>query len=177
MKRILLLFIFGAIGGSLLDSFHTHGGVAFYANPHFFKISMWSPLILGMAALVIGVSHTFLHSHVRHLKPALIFSFICFVFSYALTAYWKVGNETIALVVGALFLLAWGLFDRSVLSLVLALATGLVGSAMEGLVGRSGFFVYTHPDFWNVPFWLAPLYANASLAVGDLGRVILTPKR
>ena len=176
MKRISILFIVGAVLVSILDSFHTHGGVAYYTHPHFFKISIWSPFILGGATVVIGVTHYKFHPFIKHLKPALFVSLICFVAAYWVTAFVKVSNAQISLTILALYLIAWGSFDRTWQSLVLALATAIAGSIAEGLLGINQFFIYLRPDLFHVPVWLPLLYATASEAGGNLGRLILAEK-
>jgi hypothetical protein len=38
----------------------------------------------------------------------------------------------------------------------------------------AGAFTYLHPDVFGVPYWLLCIYAIASLAVGDLGRSLIS---
>jgi hypothetical protein len=38
----------------------------------------------------------------------------------------------------------------------------------------AGAFTYLHPDVFGVPYWLPCIYAIASLAVGDLGRSLIS---
>lgn len=170
--RFFVLFCFGALLGSLLDSMHVHGGTAFYANPMEMGISWWTPLIMGVAAMAIGYSHFKIHPNVPNLKPVLLLSMFCFIISYALSAFLPVSNSAKTLIISLLYLIGWGLYDRTFLSLILAMSTAIIGSAVEGSLGATGFFVYTHPDYFLVPLWLLPLYANASSACGNLGRYL-----
>ncbi len=175
-RRLFLLFIMGAVIGSVLDSFHVYGGAAYYAKPMALGISLWTPLILGIATVVIGFTHCLIHPVIWKLKPAVITSVILFIIAYWVSAFYAGSNMEKAIIILLLYLLGWGLYDRTWESLILATVTALIGSAVEGILGFVGFFIYTRPDYLYIPIWLLPLYANASAACGNLGRYFLSKK-
>jgi len=175
-KRFALLFLIGAVIGSVLDSFHIQGGAAHYAKPMALGISWWTPWIMGLVTVVIGVTHFKIHPVVPRLKWGLLVSLVCFFVSYWASAFLPVTNFEKTLFISALYFLGWGLFDKTGMSLVLAFLTAVIGSGVEGVLGYVEFFIYTKPDYLYVPLWLLPLYANASAACGNLGRLFLQRK-
>jgi hypothetical protein len=52
-----------------------------------------------------------------------------------------------------------------------ALFGALAGPIGESLLAETGAFSYANPDIWQVPIWLAPLWANAALMI----RRVLAP--
>jgi hypothetical protein len=68
----------------------------------------------------------------------------------------------------------WLLAGRSWQNLLLSLVTAITGTLIEMTLVAAGAFSYVHPDILGVPFWLPCIYACASLAVGDLGRSLMS---
>ena len=60
------------------------------------------------------------------------------------------------------------------LGLLLACTTALTGSAIEAAQIEAGIFSYLAPDRWGIPCWLPCLYACAQVAIGNLGRRLVT---
>lgn len=172
-RRLLLLFFVGAIIGTVLDSFHIQGGAAYYSKPMALGVSWWTPLILGLATVVIGFTHFKIHPFVPRIKWGLPVSLLCFFVSYWVSAFLPATNFEKTFLISGLYFLGWGLFDKTRASLVLAFLTAIIGCGIEGVLGYVEFFVYTKPDYFYVPLWLLPLYANTSAACGNLGRLLL----
>ncbi|MDO8526692.1 MAG: hypothetical protein Q7T03_03280 [Deltaproteobacteria bacterium] len=172
-KNFMILFFIGAIVGSFLDATHVYAGIAWYAHPTFWRMAWWVPFLMGSATVLIAYSHFKIHPQSRNLNQALAAGFFFFLLSYIVTGGLSLGNGEKALLVLGFYLLSWGLFDRSLVNLFLAIATGLIGSAAEGSLGIAGLYYYAHPDFFGVPLWLPVLYANASATAGSLGRYLL----
>ncbi len=73
-----------------------------------------------------------------------------------------------------IYLNFWLLAGRSWQNLLLSLVTATTGTLIEMTLVAAGAFSYVHPDILGVPFWLPCIYACASLAVGDLGRSLMS---
>jgi hypothetical protein len=81
---------------------------------------------------------------------------------------------------GLLFLIYfnfWILMGGGWQSLLLSLVTAITGTLIEMILVASGAFSYLHSDILGVPYWLPFIYACASLAVGDLGRSLISFSR
>lgn len=73
-----------------------------------------------------------------------------------------------------IYLNFWLLAGRSWQNLLLSLVTAITGTLIEMTLVAAGAFSYVHPDILGVPLWLPCIYACASLAVGDLGRSLVS---
>ena len=73
-----------------------------------------------------------------------------------------------------IYLNFWLLAGRSWQNLLLSLVTAITGTLIEMILVNAGVFSYIHPDILGVPYWLPCVYACASLAVGDLGRSLMS---
>ncbi len=73
-----------------------------------------------------------------------------------------------------IYLNFWLLAGRSWQNLLLSLVTATTGTLIEMTLVAAGAFSYVHPEILGVPFWLPCIYACASLAVGDLGRSLMS---
>jgi hypothetical protein len=175
--NLIWLFAYGAIGGTALDALHVISGIERYAMPVLFGLlAWWVPLLFGGASLAIGTSHPLLDSHFgsREQTRTLIRSSAelgWLVLAYLLSA----GPLPSLVKVGLLalvFLVFWLLAGRGWSHLLLAAMTAGVGTGIEVLLVHVGAFSYLQPDLGGVPFWLPCLYLYASLAVGNLGRVL-----
>ena len=176
IKSLFLLFLCGCIAGTLLDALHVAVGVAYYTHPFFMGQAWWVPLIFGAATLLIGVSHFKLHPMPESPPTAFLGSFVFFVLSYFVTATLPILSQINAFILFVFYLISWGLFDRTLVSIVLALITAIIGCTVESSLGWIGQYHYTTPDFFRVPFWLPALYLNASATGGFLGRLLLSRK-
>ncbi len=179
---LLWLFALGATIGSALDAFHVQSGVEHYPGPEFVGIAWWVPLLFGAAAAAIGYSHALvapLLGQVRRPRRLVVsvaeLSWLVLAYLISATALFSV--EKVALLC-LIYLNFWLLAGRSWQNLLLALITAITGTLIEMWLVAAGAFVYVHPDFIGVPYWLPGLYACASLALGNLGRsLIASPAR
>jgi hypothetical protein len=175
IRSSLILFFTGAVLGSIFDGFHTHSGTTFYPHPWFLKMAWWVPLLFGAATWAIGDSHVKMDrvlardkrgmSGSRVIIGLFIFGIIYFNSGFihnSLKFYFTIG--------GALFL--WLIFDRTWQGVLLGLLTGVAGSCVEITLTHFHFFQYTSPERWGIPYWLPFLYFGASVAVGNLGRLL-----
>jgi len=175
---ILWLFLLGAILGTGLDALHVYSKVERYPIPILFGLAWWVPLLFGAAAVAIGYSHPLVdpllhHRRFRRLSVSigeLTWVLLAYLVSAStLPSIAKVGLLTV------IYLNFWVLAGRGWQNLLLSLVTATTGTLIEMILVTAGAFSYLHPDFVGVPYWLPGIYACASLAVGDLGRSLITP--
>ena len=173
-------FLWGALLGSFFDGFHTHGGMTSYPRPWFWMMAWWTPLVFGLAALSIAVSHVLLDRELRRPSRSLSTFAVLgglgyFGGFYYLSGFLRVGNpEKLALLIMGWAAL-YAVLDRTWQGAVLALSTAAVGCTVEILLTGAGAFTHLRADRWGIPMWLPALYLLASLALGNLGRFMLVP--
>lgn len=175
---LLWLFAPGATIGSALDAFHVQSGVERYPGPEFAGIAWWVPLLFGVAAATIGYSHALvdpLLGQVRRPRRLVVSvaELSWLVLAYLISASALLSVEKAALLC-LIYLNFWLLAGRSWQNLLLAFVTAITGTLIEMWLVAAGAFAYVHPDFIGVPYWLPGLYACASLALGNLGRSLIT---
>ncbi len=146
--------------------------------PALFGLAWWVPPLFGAAAVAIGYSHPLVdpllhHRRFRRLSVSigeLTWVVLAYLVSAStLPSIAKVGLLTV------IYLNFWVLAGRGWQNLLLSLVTAITGTLIEMILVAAGAFSYLHPDFVGVPYWLPGIYACASLAVGDLGRSLITP--
>lgn len=175
---ILWLFVLGATLGTALDAVHVHSGVERYAAPVLFGLAWWVPLLFGAAAVAIGYSHPMVDPLLHHERPSHRRSSSFGELAWLLLAYLISASTIESLVKAELLLLIyfnfWLLVGGGWQNLLLSLVTAITGTLIEMILVAAGAFAYLHPDILGVPYWLPLIYACASLAVGDLGRSLMS---
>jgi len=187
-KRVLLLFVLGAILGPVGDSFHVVSGTTDYPpnlfHLYFWRLPFWVPLIFGVAGVAIGTSHPQMDRWLgappdrpgSRSFAAVVFGIASFLGIYAMTAFVPLrsgGSLDVLIALSAISV--WLLLDRTWQGLVLAAMTALVGTFTEISLVHVGAFWYLPPKnlLFGVGSWLPWLYVSASVAVGNLGRYLL----
>jgi hypothetical protein len=177
--RAVLLFAFGAVGGSGLDALHVHSGTTVYARPWVFEMSPWVPLIFGLVGLSVGVSYplaerfTGLRADRRPSWTEVSIGFAVFAGLYAMSGYLPTSNlvRLVLIALGAAGLFLW--LARTKLALALAVVAAVIGPLAESALVHAGFFAYRYPDAMGVTMWLPALYAGGSVAFGTLGHKVM----
>jgi hypothetical protein len=177
-RAILWLFLLGATLGTALDAFHVYSYVEQYARPAFFGVAWWVPLLFGSAAVAIGYSHPLVDPLIHNLlRPRRLTTSIVEL-TWLLLAYLIAASPISSLAKTALLILIyfnfWLLTGRGWQNLLLSLVTAITGTLVEMTLVAAGAFSYLQPDILGVPYWLPFMYACASLAVGDLGRSLIS---
>ena len=177
-RVVLWLFLLGAILGTMLDALYVYTGVERYSMPVLFGVAWWVPLLFGAAAVAIGYSHPLVDPLLQHRRPTRRLSISLGELSWLLLTY-LIGASIFESVakVGILIIVYfnfWLLAGRSWQNLLLSLVTAITGTLIEMILVAAGVFSYIHPDIFGVPYWLPCIYACASLAVGDLGRSLMS---
>jgi len=170
---MFFLFCIGAVAGTFLDALLTSAGIAFYAKPVFFGEAWWVPFLFGFATLGIGFLHRQFLPGKETARSHFFISFNFLILVVLLAGYLEISNFEKAILLFALYLLSWGIWDRTLLPFVFALLTAVCGSALESGLSQVGCYTYVNPDFMGIPYWLPFLYLHVSQSAGYLGRVLL----
>lgn len=182
----LLLFVLGAVLGTLGDLSHVVSGTTAYPPGvygwYFWRLPFWVPLLFGAATVAIGLSHLAMDSLLggprrpgaRSVPLALIAN-AAFLGLYLVSGFlpWETGGlNHLAMAAGAV--LIWAAFERTAQGVLLAAGTALAGTAFEMLLVDRGVFSYSPraANFHGVAVWLPWLYAASSVAVGNLARAL-----
>lgn len=182
--RLLVLFVIGAVLGTLGDFSHVDSLTLGYPPLGLLLPGgqpFWVPLLFGSATIAIGVSHPWVNGWLgpkNFKKPSLIRSFAgCsfFLGLYCASSYLPFdtgGLKDLILMMGAW--VTWVLFDRTWQGIFLGFCTAVLGCGVEiGLTHSGAFFYYpASSNFYQVPSWLPWLYFSASVGVGNLGRFL-----
>ena len=172
------LFLLGATLGTALDALEVYSGIERYPRSMLFGMAWWVPLLFGVAAVAIGYSHPLVDPLISRTRSyrrlsSSIGELTWLVLAYLISASALDSQAKVGLI-AIIYLNFWLLAGRNWQDLLLSFVTAVTGTLVEMILVNAGVFSYTHPDILGVPYWLPGLYACASLAVGDLGRSLLS---
>lgn len=172
------LFLLGATLGTLLDALHVYTGVERYPMPTSLGVAWWVPLLFGVTAIVIGYSHPMADALLQHRRPKrrLVISLselTWLLLAYLIAASMLEAGAKVGILV-VIYLNFWLLAGRTWQNLLLGFVTAVTGTLIEMILVAAGVFSYIHPDIFGIPYWLPCMYACASLAVGDVGRSLMS---
>ncbi len=172
MPSYAIVFVVGAVLGTLLDQLHVRGGVLSYPRPLLLGQAAWVPLLFGVAAVSLGVLHRSLRRALRGPMElstrGLVRDGGLFVIAYATSGFARVSSFALL----SLFVLAYAV--RVVVlreprhRILHALACAAIGIVAESVLVTVGAFRHHVVDVWLVPFWLPGLYMHAAPFLGDL---------
>jgi len=164
----------------------------------------WVPLLFGLAGVLIGVGYPLLDEIVGARSgaaaaappappqppswPAVYACIALFVAQYAASGALEapllhlrlplVQAPALATGLAASGLAIWAGFDRTPAGLVISAVTAVGGPLLEvGLINGPHLYVYSHPEIWGVPGWIAWVYFAGGPAVGLLGRRVAADLR
>lgn len=178
----LCLFALGATLGVALDAIHAHLGATVYANPVWWRLAWWTPLLFG-SAFTIGLVRPLLDSLTTRRHPCRVPPprrsevgiamglFVAAYFTTVLPLPWPL----VAALLVANFGLGFWLCDRSRTGLGIALCATLGGAAVESFLIAHGRFCYVKPVYLGLAGWLPFLYLSAAVALTTLARWLMTP--
>jgi hypothetical protein len=174
MKFLIVMFAFGAVLLTLLDSIHVHTHTLAYVHPFAFESAWWVPLLMGSSSALGGVFYVTMWSRlggstILPKRSAVARALLAFAVMYAASGLLPASHTTklVVLAVGAVVI--YREVDRTRAGLILLVIGSIGGTIAEAI--NHGFF-YLEPDFFRVPFWLPALYACATPAMGQFARVI-----
>jgi hypothetical protein len=168
MKRFAILFLAGAVAGTLYDWIHVAFGVLSYSAPHFAGTSLWVPFEFGSAAAVGAI---FVDRLDRRLPaPEVGFARLGVDAALLLAAYlatgFFVGRNALTFALLAPLAVVSVATRPGRFVFVAAAVAAAVGPVAEALISRLGFFHYAFGD--PVPYWLPLLWVVASGAFVDV---------
>lgn len=181
LRATIVLALLGATVGAALDGIHTHTGTTAYPDESivFWRMAWWVPPLFAGAALAIGLSRPVWERVLERATPAPSAAIVAagmglFVAAYFLSGILPGPWSTRAMVLAVMGAGAWTLCDRSGLGVFLAATTAVLGTSVEIALVNAGAFSYLHPDLFGVAGWLPWLYVIAAIAVGNLGKKLVT---
>lgn len=177
MREVLGLVAAGAVFGTLCDGVHVATATTRYTHPAVAGLAWWVPFLFAGASLAIGLSHTLidliLERDVHPTTTTVVAGMVILLVLWATSGLVKPAHTALWILAPASIAVWWAL-DRSVVGLVLALATASSGVAVEATLVSAGAFSYVTPDAGRVASWLPWLYVAASVAVGNYARWLAT---
>ena len=173
--KVLVLFVFGAILGTVCDLFHVVNDITGYNYKSFGEQAWWTPVIFGLATLAIALSHASFDqkwgANKRLLTwPKVLYGLMGFVFLYYISGYWSVLSHMKFVILALGALTVWYMFDKSGYGVIYMILTAIIGCAVEISLVKAGQFYYTNAEIFGIVLWLPFLYMTGSVAVGNLGR-------
>jgi hypothetical protein len=179
LRRLFVLFVFGAVVITLFDGFHTLSGTTAYAGPyHASRLTWWTPLVFGLSTTIGGPVYAGIYRALGGNKAAppwsvLASAFWCFGAFYFFSGFFHGSNMTklVVLAFAGIALFVW--LDRTWQGAVCALVLMTIGPVTEILLVRAGTFVHLQPDFLGIPMWLPALYLCSAPVIGHGSRRIL----
>jgi len=175
VRALVLLLIFGATAGTLLDAMHTFGGMTQYTHPFVLQTAWWVPLLFASAYGFGGFIYAVGYEKLQGRGPLrswgeLAIALVAFAALYAISAFAPLSNigKTIALLAGAVALWAW--LDRTLVGVFLTGTAGLFGPIAEIWLSHIEAFRHLRPDFLGIPLWLPALYLATGPSFGQFAR-------
>ena len=170
-----MLAFTGATLGTALDAIHVHTGTTAYLHPLLIGQAWWVPPLFASAGVVIGLARPCAERLLGRVMPAPSWRAVVagtgvFILAYTLSGLLDARPWAGAMLLAALFVVAWLRCDGSTLGLLLAALTAAGGTMVETLLVEAGAFLYVAPSLGVVPVWLPALYCCASVGVGALGK-------
>ena len=172
LRGFAILFAFGAIVLTLLDSVHVHTHTLFYDQPFRYGSAWWVPLLMGSAASFGGVIYAIGWKRLGGPDklaswPAIARAVFAAMLMYAASGLLPATATTKLVVISIAAYVIWRDVDGTRAGAKLLAIGAIAGPIAEGINPR---FHYCDPDFWCVPIWLPALYACITPALGQLAR-------
>ena len=174
----VMIFVGGAIGGTLLDQIHVRSHVLHYAHPHVAGEAWWVVPEFGAAAtiaLLFAVWATKRFWYATRDGVPLIADASAFVLAYTITGVLHRHSWIILIVLVGLWVALITVHRERQALILMSLALAIVGPIYEGVLSSTGSFRYdVTPLVGRVPIWLPALYLNAGVLAASVARA-LTP--
>lgn len=177
--RLGWLMLFGATIGAFLDWTHTDGHAIEYPE----GTNHWRGVVTFTIAYAIpGLMYT-LYMRATEAPPPVDFRTamkwtLFYGLNYMFTAYgtsvFSVDPNTIFVILMTNGLIAWGWLDGSWQGVFGAVATAVVGCAIEHHLCEEDLMSYVTPQYGRVPYWLFGVYFLSANSWGHACRRVLT---
>lgn len=196
LRAIAQITAISAPLGVLLDNQHGLFGVLEYnyfqvtvANPLggggdelLVKSAMWVPFLFAFAGWIMSsiqiVADKYYDTEVEIMSPTpwkVLYGISMFSGLYYLSGLLDdraIDPNTINLILSALAVAGYAIFDGTRAGLVLAVATAISGPVAEIVLTSGGLYQYTHADVLKIASWIPPVYFLGGPAVGNLARAL-----
>lgn len=183
LRKIISLFLLGAIVGTLGNFFHYISGAIVHSSVAMRFLFISDLLTFGLVTILIGIFHSCFYDirksqHRNSVKSPLwqTQGIICFLILYCLSGFlpsaYLINTFIIALVTFTL----WLIFDQTWQGIMLAIIVAIIGTTTEILMVQHGLFSYS-PDnsqLFGVPLWLPYLYLSASILLENWQCIIFS---
>jgi hypothetical protein len=182
LRPLLLLSVFGATIGVLLDALHTFSGTTEYTHPLVLRTAWWAPLLFANAYGVGGVIYAVGYRRLGGLpavrtRVELALGLFAFAALYATSAYLPTPNvvKLVVLLAGAAAL--WWRLDRTRVGAALACVAAVAGPVTEIVLTHFGLFRHLQADVAGIPIWLPALYLASGPSFGQVARFAIARPR
>ena len=182
MRAIAVLIVMGATLGVSLDVMHVKTGTTAYANPVVFGIALWVFPLFAFASVLFGLTRPIAERLLGWRTPPPSFGVACaglafFVAAYLSSGVLPLGAAEKSVVLAAIAIACWALFDRTLLGALLGASAAITGTGFEATIIHFDFFHYVNPDFAGVAVWLPLLYVPVGVGVGNFGKYLVDSPR
>ncbi len=176
VRGFIILFVFGAVFLTLLDSVHVHTQTLAYVRPFVRGSAWWVPLLMGCSTSLGGLAYVMgwrrLGGPAKLASwPRIAIAIAAFALMYAASGLLPATttSKLIIITVGAIAIHRE--VDGSRVGAILALVGAVCGPIAEAI---NPGFRYIDPDFAGVTVWLPALYACVTPALGQLARRLMS---
>jgi hypothetical protein len=166
------LFLFGAVGGAVVDQIHVRSGVLTYRTPRLAGQAWWVGPQFGVAAFPILESARVAGRRTPEPSPrTLVSGGAWFLGAYLASGVFRRRPRLLA----SAFIVTWlarmvrRRDDRLAVG-IYALLLAAAGTAIESGWSSTGSFTYADPDVAGVPLWLPGLYVHGAPLAVDVAR-------
>ena len=157
-RRLLALFVFGAVVLTTFDGFHTYSDTTRYTSIVALRAAWWVPFNFGLALAGGGSVYALMYQMLggRRAPPPwsrLILGLVIFGGLYAWSGFSHGANETKLVVLGAAAVALWAWLDRTLAGAACAVVTALTGPVVEIVLVRAGAFehFFSPTSIWECP--------------------------
>lgn len=184
------MFVYSACLGPLLDNYHGLFNVLNYQEGvpiilelqghTVLKTALWVPPLFGFAGVAMSAIVLQLDQRLKS-PPAAVdpsWSKVFYGIAFFSAQYYlsglldNLGVESLSIhvMLAAMAIAGWILFDSTSAGLLLGIATAVAGPAAEVLLTSLGLYSYSHADLLRVCSWIPWVYFLGAPAVGNLAR-------
>jgi hypothetical protein len=173
---LVLIFVGGGIGGTLLDQIHVRSQVLHYAHPNVAGEALWVVPEFGVAATVALLSAIWMTKRLwqasRDAVPVIADASM-FVVAYTVTGVFHRHSWVVLIMLICLWAGMISLHRDRRAFVLMSVALAIAGPIYEGAFSSTGAFRYdVTPLVGRVPIWLPALYLNAGVLAASVARAL-----
>lgn len=182
LSVFVLAFVFGGIGGALLDQLHVRFGVLSYDAPALLGQAWWVAPQFGLAAvLLLAAALPFARRAERQLPEPTFGTFAgqgaWLTGAYLASALLDAHGTLLLTFLAGTWLLRMTFCPARLEIAIFSVVLGAAGTAYECALSSTGVYWFHRPGFLTVPVWLPGLYMHGAPLAVWLGRHLIAPPR